>query len=180
MALNSSDVSAGDDILASGHNDLREDVREQNCDIQTRYYSFGAGQMVPTSHILQWNVEISGRSLDAANGAVGGTYVIPINLPHGAIVTNFKVVWFRDDALAAGTINLYRVDFALGSTTMADASSDAATGVHTVNDATIASPTIDNNNYTYNVGIILNPNDAVTDVLFYGGTITYTIVVGLP
>lgn len=180
MALDSADVSAGDDILASDHNNLRQDVRDQDCDIQTRYYSFGAGQMVPTSHLPQWNIEISGKSLDANNGGTGGTYVIPVNLPHGAIVTNFKVVWYRDDGTATGSISLYRADFALGNTVMATANSDASSGIHTVNDASIISATIDNDTYTYNVGIVLNPNTDPSDVLFYGGVITYTIVKGLP
>ena len=101
-------------------------------------------------------------------------------LPNGAIVTSFKVYWNRIDALAAGSISLYRIDTSGGGSIMATADSNSSAGNHTVEDTSISFATIDNTQYTYLISVGLDPNDAAGDVALFGALITYTIVAPLP
>jgi hypothetical protein len=41
-------------------------------------------------------------------------------------------------------------------------------------DNTISNPIIDNNNYSYQLKLVLNPNDNVNDCQFYKGKIEFT------
>ncbi len=75
-----------------------------------------------------------------------GTYLAPINLPHGSVINKMTIYYQDDDN--TGAINVYLEHSYLGSNlTMASAAS-ADTGYQTT-DTTIISPTIDNINYTY-------------------------------
>ena len=105
----------------------------------------------------------------------------PVHLPHGAIVTGFKVFWYRNDALATGSAALGRLKLNDGTYGwMATAGSDSSAGHHEVEDTTIDYPTIDNVNYAYFAHISLYANDAVGDVYLKGILITYSIDSPLP
>jgi len=158
-------IVAGDDILASHFTG-------------TRYYAISPADLVPTDNSPDWFIWIyKAQSNDDINSRemVGG-----IHLPHGAVVTSFKVYWYRDDAAADGEANLYRCGWTEGSTTMATADSDATTGHHSVEDTTISDATIDNENYTYGIRVQCSPNNSKDDVKFCGAVITYTVDSPLP
>ena len=158
-------IVAGDDILATHFTG-------------TRYYAFSPADLTPTDDSPDWLIWLyKAQSNDDINfrEMVGG-----VHLPHGAVVTSFKVYWFRDDALAEGEAALYRLTWTEGSTTMATANSDAATGHHSVEDATINNATIDNANYTYAIKVKCSPNNSKDDVKFCGAVITYTVTSPLP
>ena len=102
--------------------------------------------------------------------------IAPIHLPHGAVITKFKVYWYRNDAAATGVATLKRITVADGTTvTMGEADSNSSAGEHTVEDTTISYDTIDNEDYMYLLYIKLDPNDAYQDVYFYGALITFEI-----
>ena len=179
MALNSSDVNAGDDILAADYNLLRQDVREANCDTQTRYYVISPADFAPRNMGGEWNIRP--EYLKGACSPAISYYTAGVHLPHGAVITSFKVYWFRDDGAASGDADLFRNELGnANEVTMASADSDVATGYHSVEDTTINNATIDNSGYTYDVEITFNPNDSDDDVWIEGIVITYTIVKSLP
>ncbi len=158
-------VAPGDDILASQHSG-------------TRYLSFGSGDFVPQDDTEKW-VILKDRL--RPNTVAELIAIAPIHLPQNAIVTSFKINWYREDALATGKCDLTRIDSALGLVVMASADSDSSAGLHTVEDVTINNATINNSLYVYGVELILTPNDAAgTDVFFISGIITYTVAVPLP
>lgn len=152
----------------------------QNCSAfkfdaaKTRYYAASPGDFVEhygspaPPHILDATIRSSSNT--AAAYVVAG-----VHLPHAAVVTSFKVFWYRDDALAAGTARLARIDSSETRLTMATADSDQTVGYHTVEETTISGATIDNSLYTYNIYATLDPNDANSDVRFIAAIITYTI-----
>jgi len=178
MALSSSDVNAGDDILAADHNNLRDDVINANITTATRYLSISIANLVckgdATPRLITREWAKSSSNTDDAYGFA------PINLPHGAVITSLKVYWYRDDAASSGQADLYRCDHIGNAVAMAAANSNATTGYHSVEDTTITNATIDNVDYHYLLRIQLDPNDAAGDVRFQGAVITYTIDVSLP
>lgn len=180
MTMNSSDVNTGDDILASEYNDLRQDVRESNCDTTTRYLCIGGGAFKPRQ-------TSEGANYDLTNGRIAVSAVnnvmmyAGVNLPHGAIVTSFKVYWYRDVELAVGTCYLSLNSLtSSGYNNMAEANSNSFAGYHSVEDTTISSATIDNTAYIYFIELLLSPNTDADSVYCLGVVITYTIAKSLP
>lgn len=145
---------------------------------KTRYYIIGSGDFVPESDVVEWEMATDrifpGTDTDSCHLYAG------IHLPNGAIITSFKVYWFRDDGVATGTATLYRHNFTGTEEVMGNANSDAATGNHSVEDTTIGNATIDNSAYHYLVFIDLDPNNAALDVYLYAVVISYTITTPLP
>jgi len=180
MALTSADVAAHDDVLANDHNTLRSDLRDQDCDIQTRYFTVSPAAFVPQLDTQSFKIEPT--YIQNNTDLTESWYRAGVNLPHGAIVTSFKAYWHRVDAAATGECDLVRSALTgITADVMATADSDASTGYHSVEDAIISDATIDNTAYTYSINMSLDPNDSATiDVKFLGVVITYTIVKGLP
>lgn len=192
MALNSSDVSAGDDILATHLNFLIDDMEQHTHDgTDTTKVDFAAN---PETRYLAvscaaWRkygsnafCAIIASSIKSTSSTEQAIAIAPVNLPHGAIVTSFRVYWYRADALSSGLCRLSRHTFAGGSgSEMAAADSNASTGYHNVTDTTISDATIDNTTYIYNLKAWINPNDDANDVQLNGlCLITYTITEPLP
>ena len=176
MALNSIDVVAGNDTLADEYNLLRQDVRESNIDINTRYYSIASHGFSDNDDVASTQFSTGGQMLSNSNTAQASAHGA-VFLPNGSIVTSLKVYWFRNDAAATGTATLFRVTQSSGGVTdMAIANSDSTSGNHTVEDTSITNATIDNTQYGYYVLVTFNPNDIAGDVKSYGALITYTII----
>ena len=190
MALNASDVNAGDDILAAHNNALIDDIEQHTHDgtdtakidftanPETRRFSLSPANLIPEQDTNVWLI---GYDYAGSKDATPTSLSMGITLPQGAIITKLNIRWFRNDAAATGLCSLWRTALSDGGhVEMAVADSNAATGFHTVEDSTIASATIDNINYSYGIKLGISPNDAATDVYFYGGYIEYTIVKPLP
>jgi len=148
---------------------------------QTRYYTLSNGDFSPFADTGLIFRDGSNGFLCSSSATVRADVIAGIHLPHGATVTSFKVYWYRDDASASGTCNLYRATNTDGTgAAMAGAPSDATTGNHSVEDTTISNAVIDNVNYNYWVYALLDPNNAEGDVLLRAVVITYTITTLLP
>jgi len=191
MALLSSDVNAGDDILATHHNTLIDDIEQHTHDgTDTAKIDFTANPETRRLNIspadLRAGVSGTGNWIicDVYAGSSDAniiTLYMGITLPQGAIVTKLSIRWYRDDAAAGGLCDLRRIALSDGSSVdMAVADSNSSAGFHTVEDTTITSATIDNVNYTYALAVTADPNDNANDVKFYGGYIEYTITEPLP
>jgi hypothetical protein len=179
MAITSTDVIAGADTLASDYNTLRAEVIGALVPTgTTRYYAISPASVVPSIETYTWEInQSSAKSGDTGTVA----FYCGVNLPHSAIITSFKVNWFRNDAAASGQADLRRGDPSDGSQIiMASADSDSSAGFHSVTDSSISSATIDNENYTYGFFCFLSPNDSQDDVVFVGSVVTYTIEASLP
>jgi hypothetical protein len=200
----STDVSAGDTILASHHNNLRKDVIDtsvghgHNGTDSKRISTLDSTTQFNTSVTRYLSVspaafmEYNGGAypLSFANGGTGlnpssptsaGKKVATINLPHGAIITSIKSYWYCNDGSAQGIIQLLRgVITGASFVLMASADKSYSSGASVVEQTSIAYDTIDNENYKYNITVELNPNDAIADISFYGVVIAYTVAQPLP
>ena len=146
----------------------------------TRYYAVSPGDLVPDTDSSDYVIEGVGRYARSGSNTAEAGFCGGVHLPHNAVVTSFKVYWNRTDAVATGQAWLRRCDFVGNYADMAQADSDASTGYHSVEDTTIATATIDNGSYCYNVTIVTDPNDSASEVAFYGAVITFTITEPLP
>ena len=100
-------------------------------------------------------------------------YYAPVILPHGATVSKVTLYGYRNDALAAMTLILYRVDPTESVAEMAMLMADWTLGAGSIYDDTIDYATIDNENYQYILEVGLDPNDDISDVRFFGAKIEF-------
>lgn len=180
MALLSIDVVAGDDILASEYNNLRSDLVISGVyaysPVVTRYLAVSPSSAVPDNNSPNWFIDTD----QVRSGAVSALVVsFPVNLPHGAIVTSYKVFMYRLSAASTIVTDLYYVNTIGAANVMASANANA-NGNHSVEDTTITVPLIENDVYSYAIKATITPNASINDVLFFGAIITYTITVPFP
>jgi hypothetical protein len=184
MALSSSDVSAGDDILASHYNNLRSDVRDADIDTATRYLSIPPAAFIPEDlpNVNQQLIASFGGELVNPRLDFGATeHHAPVLLPHGAIVTELRYEYFHTDAAATSTITLRKITTGTPVTLVTMATVSSVNGQSSGTDSSISSATIDNENSYYSLKLDINTNDSVLlDLRFHRIRITYTIDVSLP
>jgi len=197
----SNDVVDGTDATASEYNELRKDTLDNAAghthtgaanggklvthlstgvefgSVVTRYLAISPASFVPRTELNTWTIN---GGIAQANSVASLLLVAPVNLPHNAFVTSFKVYWYRDDASAAGYCSLRQSDFVNNNVEMAVADSNSSAGYHSVEDTTINQATIANNGFTYAILLEITPNDNILDVWFTGAVITYTIIKPLP
>jgi hypothetical protein len=151
---------------------------------KTRYYT--------VSHAA-FDLEVEGGSYEHRSGdfgdpevkrvQVGGgvlnnlaRLVAPINLPHGATITELNALVFDNHAYDV-TIRLVRQDFTGSSagaqTTIAMASTSGTPFLTNIIDSTIDEPVVDNQNFSYNLQFDTSEN--TTFVALYSVRITYTV-----
>jgi len=157
----------GDEAISVDH--LKADASYKNA--VTRYYvvPFGMGQ-----HDGDTNVEYAGDSIAfTANEDI----YLPVELPHGAIVTELYSSGDAGDGVALLTIYLKRSPLnATAEETMATTeltSTDAE-----VTDNTIDNATIDNSAYMYYIHVTRTAHD--DNAVLEGIRITYTVLNPLP
>ena len=91
----------------------------------------------------------------------------PVMFPQGVTVSKVTMIAYRNDAQAALTAHLYRVDHTGSKAFMATIQADWTDGAGSKNTESISYATIDNTNYSYCLDVYINPNDAVSDVALY-------------
>lgn len=101
-------------------------------------------------------------------------FYAPVYLPNGVTVSELTLYGYRDDALAVMSLSLYRIDHTGGAVLMGDVNADWIVGDGSGSDSPMALPTVDNVNYSYILSLVLDPNDSVNDVKFFGGTLDFT------
>jgi hypothetical protein len=134
---------------------------------RTHYYTIGGEGFNPASDVAFGNSwGMGGAYISSGTGVL----VAPVHLPHGAIVTSFKVFFNTNAAL---TVGLQCIPMASGSYyTMASVTSTAG-GYNNATDTTISSATVDNTNYSYHIRAY---NTAwSSSLVIMGAVITYTI-----
>jgi len=102
-------------------------------------------------------------------------YHASICLPHGVTVTKVTLYGYRDDGLATLRLLLRRTGRVGDIATMSDITAGWTTGWSSAYDDSITNPLIDNDDYSYGVVGILDPNDSVLDVKFSGVKVEFTV-----
>ncbi len=137
---------------------------------KTMYFSVPLVGQYDGSAGTEWDPSTAGFS--CPGGVTCGSY-IGVNLPHGAVVTAVRAWGNTSAASHFFELSLYRKDLDSSSnSTMAFMySSDVDMNIE---DATIANPTIDNENFSYK--IYINEGTTRADVVrLYGIRIDYTV-----
>ena len=150
---------------------------------QTRYYSVDNSAFIDSVGSLTNHRNILGGDLQNTNaGFSAEAYYAPVNLPHGAIVTSFKIWYDRDDAASTLTASLLVKPLATktGAFMATITAGDSSGAIVTEEDTTIASATIDNSANSYYCTVAIDNNNATSDILFVGIVITYTVTDPLP
>lgn len=91
----------------------------------------------------------------------------PVMFPHGVTVSKVTMVAYRNDAAAALTVHLLRVDSTGSHAFMATLAADWTDGAGSIYDDSISYATIDNANYSYCLDAYVNPNDNIMDVVLF-------------
>lgn len=113
----------------------------------------------------------SGRSVLPTGANPALYFLAPVNLPHGAIVTNITFHWTDTDVTEGALLQLYRIDLAGGEVPMATLVSIGNPGAGSSSENTIGLSTIDNSQYGYYLWLSL-PSTALEA---HGVVIEYTI-----
>ena len=142
----------------------------------TRYWSFNpamfktiGGTTAPIVMVMDIQTYIK-----SASDTLPATCVCGVNLPHGAIVTGFKVFWYRANSSDSGVCRLRRARLTFASDDEMANADAVADGETDPEDTTIIHGTI-SNNYSYYIIVLVDPNNFATNMKFYGGWITFTI-----
>ena len=126
-------------------------------------YSYGAGI-----------VQARSPNLNRAGASV------QLSFPHESRITQVHVVWYRDDALAAGyaSLSAMPVDTARVSYELLYAHSNLTTGYHeiTTNVSYEDAPVVDITKYNYILYWYVDPNNSIDDVRIVGARFQYEIV----
>lgn len=167
------DVYAGDDVLVT---DMVLAGRFNYSTAQTRYASVAACAFSPQYDGLDY---YSHGFLGLSAGA-SGIFTAPIQLPHGAVVTELRVYILDDSSNEHITVYLFRKDFDGSSAQMASTGTtdpERSGSVISHNDTTISYATIDNANNAYYLSAYFDGSVA-TDL--HGVRVTYTVYTPLP
>ncbi len=150
---------------------VRSDVTE------TRYYAIPTCSFVPEDSDIAYD-NVNGAALRNSDPVFEAkSFFAPIQLPHGATITNMAVAYRITDADAQGEVYLF--EQGLGSRSiLATATLIDLTGSTIID--TVVSETVDNNNQVYYIEAILDPVDEAEDIWLEFVCITYTVTNPLP
>ena len=137
---------------------------------RTHHFVVGGEGFVPSSNVDYENSSGTGGAYIVAGS---NALVAAVHLPHGAVVTAFRV-FFNDTSASDMNVWLARLSLTSGSySIMADVASTGISGYGNVTDTTISDATIDNTAYGYLIrpySSSWNPN-----LKIMGALVTYTI-----
>ena len=134
--------------------------------------SYGPSAFTPERDFYDWVQD--GQTLTNRTILTAQNYHNNVIAPNGSIITKITLYGYRDDADAALQLLLVKIDRIAGSVLMASVVADWTTGYDSGYVDYINFATIDNNNYSYDLIVVLNPNDNVADVKFSGAMIDFT------
>lgn len=140
---------------------------------KTCYLSIGGADFLP-DEVNYYTI----TPYSAYLNSLGSNLYAPVHLPHGAVVTEMKVVFFDYQDPTNLTVYLMRIDENSGiSTNMAQiASSGYSSARQTLSDNTITDPVVDNTTYLYSIRATTEPDNwGGFGIKVHRVQITYTI-----
>lgn len=201
MAPNSSDVSAGDDVLASQYNNMRLDLLNNSSGhthddsattgkpvtkiaVGATYESAPTGQFVPPIQACDL-VPLGGSTklhITAGGSAArcsDTTVVIgtaAIKAPHGSIITDLTFAYRRNDAASAVIVRIYDRDGAGDDVLIATITADDSGGSLATKSSGTLNLAVSNDGIEDNffMTVEINPNDSTTDCEFFSLIATIT------
>ena len=137
---------------------------------RTHYFVVGGEGFVPGSNVDYFNTYgMGGAYICSGSGAL----VAPVHLPHGAVVTSFKV-FFNDGSSSDMSVRLSRLILSSGGyASMATVASSGISGYGSKTETTIHNAIIDNTAYGYKIDAWSSSWDR--DLKIMGALVTYTI-----
>jgi hypothetical protein len=138
---------------------------------RTHYYSIGSEAFQPRNDVAYGNGSGCGGAYIASGS---GALVASVNLPHGAVVTEFTV-FFNETSSASMSVSLQRqyLTSCGWAADMAAVTSSGASQYYSVTDTSIVGATIDNTLYGYSVHAFSSAWESTLTIK--GAVITYTI-----
>ena len=171
-----SNSTSGYGVYSSGNAHVEGDLTWK---AKTSYVSVSTAAFIPESYGTSTYVDYQNEGYYLINEDSGSQwFVAPVQLPHGAVVTDLQVGW-GDGSNVSATVYLRRrsmIDVTESGVTMAQVTSVGTFGsTHegVWNDDTIDDATIDNAHYTYYLDVGMQ--DSAEDIKLYGVVIEYTI-----
>jgi len=141
---------------------------------KTRYWTVRGTDFIPFS-----NTNTYSKSTNWGLFSATGLYTAPLHLPHGAVITRFRVNYYDDDAADNFTVDLQRMDKLGGLVGMAHlVTSGSSTSWRTMETTTINFSTIDNLTYAY--GLIVDSLNGAQTHRLTAVLIEYTVEEPLP
>ncbi len=134
----------------------------------TSYLSIPAAAFIPVSNDTIFTH--TGHTLTPGNSS-SKSFLAPVQLPHGADVTNLTYYWTDNDATYDSTAFLYRIDLAGGEAQFASAGSSGSAGTGSGEATYFVTHTIDNSQYGYYVWLDFGS----VDMSAHGVVIEYTV-----
>jgi len=119
----------------------------------TGYISISAAAFEPHSKSVEYDNR--GNSLSTLSG--GGYFYAPVQLPHGATVTNMIFVFFDDEETEHAQVKMYCFNLTSGSL-MGEITS-LNEGASSENTTVFTDPVIDNSEYSYYIELFLSSED---------------------
>jgi hypothetical protein len=139
----------------------------------TRYYSVAGGIFTPMNQILSYTKDT--ELLYGTSSSQTLVFFAPVNLPHGAMVTNFSATVYDNDSAQDIVVELYSFNIYF------KCQSSGASSTNTTLTPTISVPDIvDNQNYAYVVRAEWTTSTVFSDIKLVRATITYTVTNPLP
>jgi hypothetical protein len=135
-----------------------------------QYLMIGSEGFVPGSNVPYANTYGNGGAYIVSGS---GALVAPVHLPHGAVITEFKV-FFYDASSSDMTASLETQGVASSYFVLASVSSTGISGYGNQTDATISNPTVDNKRYSYLIYAFCTAWDG-GNLRIKGALVTYTI-----
>ena len=145
---------------------------------QTRYLGVDASALRGSTSTHDTFISYNSVWLINSDGAFAAhTYLAPIFLPHGAVITQFRMYYRREDTASSIVATLYRQIMLGGTETLASVEGLNTFGNGTfADDDSIANATVDNTTYAYYIGITIDNNNSTTDTGLSAFRVTYTVL----
>lgn len=170
-----SDTAVPTEKAVKTYSDLRALWNSDNSAI-TRYFSdswwaFGRG----VSGIGTWSVDLTNYYIKQVAASSFSKYSIPVNLPHGAVITAVRCTMQKTVGGDTVVFNMTRVPHSSGGPETNMALVAATTSMGERSTTSITNPTIDNDGYSYNI-YLWHTDSPTGEARFRAWQIDYTVV----
>lgn len=164
-------IDASNDLLVNGSLEVKNGIYWS---VKSDYIGYSPSNF--TSQYQSYKYENSSELFKDVGYLFEENWWAPVNLPTGAVITEFRV-WYRDNDASSNlgiTLNRRAYGATGSSTEMSYILTSGTPGESNITDSTINYATINNNSYTYHIKITFPSADTFHDLSFRQAKITYT------
>jgi hypothetical protein len=163
-------INASNDLLINGSLEVKNGIYWS---AKSDYVGYGPSNFAPQYYAYTY--VISSELYKESGDTWQQNWYAPVNLPNGAVITEFRV-WYLDNSSSNLGITLNRRAYGAtgASIVMSSIVTSGTPGNSNLTDNTIDYATINNNSYTYHIMIEFPMADTDWDLRFRQAKITYT------